>query len=262
MEIRDSACFGRAARLVWRKRRWCCTDADWEAKTWTETSPHVSVHTVLSGWRRVGGVPPGRDESPSCGRPGRRAELVLVDGEAGRHRARPAAGGRPQRSGRRQDPKVERDVVPQGKRHHATRYATGLVGLDRRMVIDMAEATPQPTCGDGVRTRSQRGWRTSPQWPPTWPSPTGPDCGRNSPTLSGWRSVPWLRVANRCVDKVRQRVQNETLGHHRGRKPDPVYRIRKLLLTGTERLGEPGSSRGAASACASAIPTTRCPVPG
>ena len=51
-----------------------------------------------------------------------------------------------------------------------------------------------------------------------------------------------VRVANRCVDKVRRRVQNETLGH-RGRKHDPLYRIRKLLLTGAERLDERGHDR-------------------
>src|SRR4029453_7143220 len=51
-----------------------------------------------------------------------------------------------------------------------------------------------------------------------------------------------VRVANRCVDQVRRRVQNETLGH-RGRKRDPLFRIRKLLLTGSERLDERGSER-------------------
>lgn len=33
VEIRDLACFGRAARLVWHKRRWRCLDDDCEAKT-------------------------------------------------------------------------------------------------------------------------------------------------------------------------------------------------------------------------------------
>jgi transposase len=51
-----------------------------------------------------------------------------------------------------------------------------------------------------------------------------------------------VRIANRCVDRVRRRVQNETLGH-RGRKADPLYRIRKLLLSGSERLDERGSDR-------------------
>ncbi len=36
VEIRDLACFGRPARLVWPKRRWRCTELDCEAKTWTE----------------------------------------------------------------------------------------------------------------------------------------------------------------------------------------------------------------------------------
>ena len=51
-----------------------------------------------------------------------------------------------------------------------------------------------------------------------------------------------VRVANRCLDQVRRRVQNATLGH-RGRKRDPLYRIRKLMLTGTERLEGPGLER-------------------
>lgn len=44
-----------------------------------------------------------------------------------------------------------------------------------------------------------------------------------------------VRLGNQVVDEVRRRVQQETLGH-RGRKGDPLYRIRKLLLVGVERL--------------------------
>ena len=51
-----------------------------------------------------------------------------------------------------------------------------------------------------------------------------------------------VRVANRCLDKVRRRVQNQTHGH-RGRKPDPLYKIRKLLLKGAERLDGIGVDR-------------------
>jgi len=62
------------------------------------------------------------------------------------------------------------------------------------------------------------------------------------PCRASGRSVHVVRVANRCLDTVRRRVQNELLGH-RGRKNDPLYRIRKLLLSGGERLDERGSSR-------------------
>jgi transposase len=51
-----------------------------------------------------------------------------------------------------------------------------------------------------------------------------------------------VRLANRCIDQVRRRVQNQVLGH-RGRKRDPLYRIRKLLLTGDERLDDRGRRR-------------------
>jgi transposase len=51
-----------------------------------------------------------------------------------------------------------------------------------------------------------------------------------------------VRLANRCLDQVRRRVQNQTLGH-RGRKRDPLYRIRKLLVTGAERLDGMGLDR-------------------
>jgi transposase len=44
-----------------------------------------------------------------------------------------------------------------------------------------------------------------------------------------------VRLANTVVDQVRRRTQQATLGH-RGRKRDPLYRIRELLLMAAERL--------------------------
>ncbi len=58
-----------------------------------------------------------------------------------------------------------------------------------------------------------------------------------------------VRLANTAVDDVRRRVQQETLGH-RGRKGDPLYGIRRLLLMGTERLDERGHARIAAGLAA------------
>ena len=42
-------------------------------------------------------------------------------------------------------------------------------------------------------------------------------------------------LANRTLDQVRRRVQTETLGH-RGRKDDPLYRARRMLVMGEEKL--------------------------
>jgi hypothetical protein len=47
-------------------------------------------------------------------------------------------------------------------------------------------------------------------------------------TRSGWRT--------RAIDDARRRVQQESLG--RGRRDDPLYRIRRRLLVGHERLSD------------------------
>jgi len=44
------------------------------------------------------------------------------------------------------------------------------------------------------------------------------------------------------LDEVRRRVQNDTLGH-RGRKTDPLYRIRKLMTLAHERLDDTANAK-------------------
>jgi transposase len=51
-----------------------------------------------------------------------------------------------------------------------------------------------------------------------------------------------VSLANRCLDAVRRRVQNEQTGH-RGRRDDPLYRARRVLLRGEETLDEGATER-------------------
>lgn len=51
-----------------------------------------------------------------------------------------------------------------------------------------------------------------------------------------------VALANRCLDDVRRRVQSEQLGH-RGRRDDPLYRARRVLLVGEERLDNAATER-------------------
>lgn len=51
-----------------------------------------------------------------------------------------------------------------------------------------------------------------------------------------------IQLANRMLDEVRRRVQNETLGH-RGRKDDPLYRARRRLLLARQRLTDAQTDR-------------------
>ena len=51
-----------------------------------------------------------------------------------------------------------------------------------------------------------------------------------------------IALANRALDEVRRRVQNEQTGH-RGRRDDPLYRARRLLQAGEERLSDKAAQR-------------------
>ncbi len=241
--IRDLACFGRAVRLVWRKRRWRCPERDCAAKTWTEHSDHVDAQVVLT--RRAG--------AEACRQVGENARPVSsVAEEMGvcwwtvmnavvEHGTRLVDD--PRRVGPVAHLGVDETSFLRANRHHSTVYATGLVDLKQRIVIDMVE---------GNTAADLRRWSTNAD--PDWLAGVevvATDLAESfraglSPHLDHATRVadPFhvVRVANRCVDQVRRRVQNDTLGH-RGRKADPLYRIRKLLLAGAERLDERGHDR-------------------
>ena len=51
-----------------------------------------------------------------------------------------------------------------------------------------------------------------------------------------------IALANRCLDQVRRRVQAEQFGH-RGRRGDPLYRARRVLLMGEEHLSQKAATR-------------------
>ncbi len=64
-----------------------------------------------------------------------------------------------------------------------------------------------------------------------------------------------IKLANAAIDDARRRVQQVRLGH-RGRKGDPLYRGRRVFLTGCERLSDDRLS-GSSSCSPLATPTAR-----
>ena len=243
VEIRDLACFGRAARLRWHKRRWRCADGDCDAKTWTETSTHVSARTVLTrraGWEACRQV--GANARPVAGLARELGVCWSTVMEAVIEHGTPLVDD-PDRVGPVTNLGVDETSFLKASRRHPTLYATSLVDLDRRRLIDMVEGN---SAADLRRWCSQQdeAWLAGIATVATDLAESYRAGLRSHLAHAERVADPFhvVRVANRCVDKVRRRVQHETFGH-RGRKDDPLYRIRKLLLTGTERLDEPGNRR-------------------
>jgi transposase len=124
-----------------------------------------------------------------------------------------------------------------------TRWVTGLVDLEHGRLLEVVADRSRAAVGGWLGAR-----------PPAWLAEVA------TVALDPWRGyasalvIPLahaivvvdhfhvIRLANTVVDQVRRRIQQATLGH-RGRKPDPLYRIRKLLLTAVEQLTGRGWAR-------------------
>lgn len=243
VHVRDLACFGRPARLVWIKRRWRCADGDCPVHTWTEQSPHLDAQVVLT--RRAG--------AEVCRRVGEGAEAVstvaaemgvcwwTVMGAVVEHGT--ALVDDPDRVGDVEQLGVDETSFLKANRRRRRVFATGLVDLEVPRLIDMVE---------GNAAADLRRWcaRADPAWlagitvvatdlTDSYRAGLSPHLDHAVRVADAFHVV---RLANRCIDQVRRRVQNQTLGH-RGRRADPLFGIRKLLLTGTERLDDPGRRR-------------------
>lgn len=243
VDYRDLPCFGRPGRLVWRKRRWRCREFDCEAKTWTETSECFSGRQVLT--RRAG--------IEACRQVGRHARPVAEMAKqlgvcwwtimsAVEEHGRPLVDD-PERVGSVRQLGVDETSYLKATRWRPTLYATGLIDLDRRVVIDLIEGNAAVDLRSWLR-RQDPAWLAGIKVVATdlTDSYRHGMKGHLDHTLRVADPFHVTRVGNRCLDTVRRRVQQETLGH-RGHKSDPLYRIRKIMLTGAERLDDSGTDR-------------------
>ena len=243
VHLRDLHCFGRPTRLVIRKRRWRCRTKGCTKKTWTEKLTGIASRQVLT--RRA-----GAEVTRQVGQLCRSVASVATEYGVGWDTAWAAIElyGRPlvedpRRVGPVRALGVDEHTYLSAKPAHATVYATGLVDLDRRIMIDLFEGKSAAKLRRWTECRSQR-WRKGVRvvaldLTETYRSGLSPHLAHTRRVADPFHVI---RVANRMLDTVRRRVQNETLGH-RGRKADPLFRIRKLLLRADEHLDERGRDK-------------------
>jgi transposase len=241
--VRDLPIGGRPVVLAWRKRIWRCVEPACAVRTWTEQQVAIRPRAVLTE----------RARAEACRRVGKDAHAVaavardLGVGWATVMRA-VADHGRPLVD----DPARLNGVAALGldetsflkaTRTAPTRYVTGLVDLERGRLLDVV-ADRTRAAVDGWLDARSRDWLA----------------GVGTVALDPWRGYASalvaslsharvvvdhfhaIKLANTVVDQVRRRTQQTTLGH-RGRKHDPLYRIRKLLLTAAEQLTGRGRAR-------------------
>src|SRR5271165_4126319 len=137
VHLRDLHCFGRPTRIVIRKRRWRCRTIGCIKKTWTEKLAGIAARQVLT-------TRAGAEVTRQVGQLCRSVASVATEYGVGWDTAWAAVElhGRPlvddpHRVGPTRALGVDEHSFLAATREHATTFATVLVDLDRRKVIDL-----------------------------------------------------------------------------------------------------------------------------
>lgn len=244
VELVDLPCFGRAARLHWRKRRWRCPEETCPNGSWTEEVPSIAAPRLVITDRA------GRSATRQVGFWGHSENEVAQELGCDWHTVNDAviAYG----AALVEDPGRFGKVVA--------------LGLDEVLIVRRGRLPP-PSVHDPARRRGEAtapGHRAGKRCRRA--EGLGPRARRAVEAggpLRHARSVELLsiglhlgagardpdrrpfhpvRLANATLDECRRRVQNEVLGH-RGHKRDPLYRARRLLTKAEERLDDAGRER-------------------
>ena len=241
--VRDVDAFARRVRLRWRKRRWRCPEPACPAGSWTEQIAAIRSRMALSERAR-------EQACTRVGQGGHSVAAVARDLGVGWHtvmravedHGRPLVDDPARTDGVRALGVDETSFLRAGPGRR-TRYATGLVDLGRSRLLDVVDGRAGGAVTDWLADRDER-WLSAVER-----VALDPYRGYYN-ALVGGLSAPEVvvdafhivRLGNVMLDEVRRRVQQQTLGH-RGRTGDPLYRIRRLLLSGEERLTDRGRAR-------------------
>ncbi|MCY4433781.1 MAG: ISL3 family transposase [bacterium] len=238
---------GRPVRVRWNKRVWECRSPLCGSGSWTERSE-------LAGPRRVLTF---RAERWAVGRlaavEGSVASLARQLGVAWHTMwAQLALAAERAAGGGRVGPVVklgfDETVMASASRRRRRRFITAAVDADTGRVVDVFEGRDAADLREWV-SQQGREWVRAVEVVCIDPHEgyrSAIKSLRGDRLRAGTQIAvdPFhvVRLANQAVDRCRRRTQNDTTGH-RGRKGDPLYGARKLLLMGAERLDDPGWAR-------------------
>jgi transposase len=243
LKVRDLPMADRPVVLVWAKRLWRCPDPDCAVGTWSEEVDDIAPRAALTERARA-------EICCLVGEAGHSVAQVARDFGVGWHTAMAAVRdhGRPRvdhlsRLGAPRALGVDEHSFLAATAEHPTLLVTGFVDLDRHRLLDVVP---------GRTAQGVSGWlaaRLAPWRATIRAVALDPYAGYARGLADGLPHAELVvdhfhavRLANAALDEVRRRVQQETLGH-RGRKGDPLYRIRRQLLVAHERLSERGWAR-------------------
>ena len=236
---------GCPARLVWRKRRWRCSDKTCPQPTWTEQDERIAFprHSMLTR--------AGRWVTYQVGKCARSVNEIAKELGCHWHTINDAvvAFGEalvdddPGRIGVVRSIGLDEVLFVRLGPWHRKFFTTSIVDVDTGQLLDIVPGRE----GKGPKAwLKNRGHEWLSGVTACALDLSGPYRAVYTAALPHARVVadPFhvIKHANSKVDECRRRIQNEIFGH-RGHKDDPLYRIRRLLVMAHERLDMNGEAK-------------------
>ena len=245
VELVDLACFGRPARLMWRKHRWFCPSTACPQGSWTATEPSIAAPRLAMTDRAARWV------TEQVGRNGRTVSEVARELDCDWHTINDTVmaygtalvDDDPDRVGVVEALGLDEVLFVREGPWRTQGWSTSIVDVAAGQLLDVLPGR----CAAGAcewMARRDQGWLDAIRFAVL--DLSGPWCLAFDTMLPDATQVadPFhlVKLANSKLDECRRRVQNETLGH-RGHKADPLYRCRRLLTKADERLDDRGRSK-------------------
>lgn len=240
----DLPVYGAPMRLAWKKHRMRCPDRACARRTWMRTDHRIAAKNCLlttraAKWATVQ-VGTGRTVSEVA------AELdcdwhtvndaVTTYGEA------LLAADRKRLNRTTAIGLDETSFVRLGAKGH-TDYATTVADVENHQIIDILPSRNYPDVAAWMDKQPQA-WKQRIRFgaldmSDAYAAVYAVILPKAAQVVDSFHAVA---LANRCLDDVRRRVQSEQTGH-RGRRHDPLWRARRLLVMGEERLDADATGR-------------------
>ena len=237
---------GAGCEVRWRKRIWWCPNAGCETRTWTEECELAAPRRVLTCRAEQWAAARLEAVEGSVASTARRLGVAWATVWSAVAAWACQVVGDPGRVGPVARLGLDETVMRSASRLARRRYVSAAVDAATGQVIDIFDGR---NAADLHRWLEQQpaGWLAAIEvvcCDPHEGYRSGITRARRDTHLSDSVKIAAdafhiVRLANQALDGARRRVQNETTGH-RGRKGDPLYHARKLLLMGAERLDAAG----------------------
>lgn len=244
LELVDMVCFGRPVLTVWRKRRYVCADPDCEQRTFTEVATDIA-HPRKAMTDRV-----GRSMTYQVGKFARSVDEVAKEHGCDWHTVNAAVMSygaalveHPDRYGTVEALGLDEVLFRRTGPYRSQEYSTQLVDVARPQLLDIVPGRGKVRPIEWLDAKGDA-WKQAVKvgtldMSSAYKAVFDEALGHVTQIVDPFHLI---RHANNKLDECRRRVQNETLGH-RGRKHDPLFRCRKLLVKAHERLDDKGERK-------------------